>query len=280
MNIEQIQITDKQTTDGNTANNEAITNNANIAPKSAQSLAFKLEMPNNKSFIDFLSLGLEDLQDVEQLGNPEQSISLGKINKLNPTLIKNLQAFAMKNNIPLRIKDINDARLLVYSQNLFNNGKEPGIKINDIEKSDIDFLKKCADNPNIFINSINPQNMSVNYTLNNNNNIEGQLKSEEVSYKSLNISKSLVNLIDYASKTQKPVRLDFEGNSTVILKVDKEGKLTAEFISSDRAMESLLKNSIPQLRNKMDNEGIPYKNISYKEQSQKNNSQQEEKSYE
>jgi flagellar hook-length control protein FliK len=73
--------------------------------------------------------------------------------------------------------------------------------------------------------------------------------------------------------------LDFDGNSSVILKVDAEGKLTAEFISSDKAMESLLKNSIPQLRNKMDNEGIPYKDISYKDQSQKNN-RQEDKSYE
>jgi|GEM_PF-1698499 len=283
MNIEQIQILDTQNIDNNSSgnNNEAaIANNANVLPRSAQSLSFKLDMPNNKSFIDFLSLGLEELQDEGQLGNPAQSISLGKINKLNPGLIKNLQSFASKNQIPFRIKDINDVRLLVYSQNLFNNDKEPGMKINDIEKSDIDFLKKCVDNSNIVINNINPQNMVINYT--QHNGTERKNSSEEVSYVSLNVSKSLASLIDYAYKTQKPVRLDFEGNSSVILKVDNEGKLTAEFISSDKAMESLLKNSIPQLKNKMDNEGIPYKSISYKDQSQKNNqnNQQEDKSYE
>jgi len=272
MNIEQIQVMDTQNADTNNSGNSnevAVANNSSLTPGGAQSLSFKLEMPNNKSFINFLNLGLDDLQNIEQSDDPIQTISLGSMEKINPKFIKNLQQFASKNQIPLRIKDINDVRLLVYSQNLFKNEKESSLKINKIEEKDIEFLKKYADNPNIVINSVNPQTMIINYS--EYKNIKENTSTGEVSYKSLNVSKSLASLIDYAYKAQKPVRLDFEGNSSVILKVDTEGKLTAEFISSDKAMESLLKNSIPQLRNKMDSEGIPYKDISYKDHSNKNN---------
>jgi hypothetical protein len=272
-------MTDTQNIDANSNNNDtAVNNNSNITPKNAESLSFKLEMPDNKSFIDFLNLGLEELQDDEMLGNPAQSISFGSIDKLNPRLIKNLQLFASKNHVPFKIKDTNDIKLLVYSKNIFNCEKNSSFKIDKLDENDIDFLKKCADNPNMIVNSVNPQNMVINYT--QYSNIQGKNTTADVSYKSLNVSKSLVNLIDYAYKSQKPVRLDFEGNSSVILKIDIEGKLTAEFISSDKAMESLLKSSILQLRNKMDNEGIPYRDIYYKDQHQRNNNQQEDKSYE
>jgi hypothetical protein len=280
MNIDLIQRTDTQNTESNVKNEAVLAENEKITAQSAKALTFKLEVPNKKSFIDYLNLGTEDLTDLDQSDTPSESISLGSVDKIDAKLFKNLQNFASNKKLPVRVKDINDVRLLIYSQDIFKNDKESSLKISKIDQNDIEFLKKCSENPEININSVNPQSAVVNYVINN--NIEKTAESGLVSYKSLNVSKTLVNIIEYAHKTQKPVRLDFEGDSSVILKIDNEGKLTAQFISSDKAMENLLKNSLPQLRNKMDSEGLPYKEISYKEQNNKNgqSNQQEDNSYE
>ena len=60
------------------------------------------------------------------------------------------------------------------------------------------------------------------------------------SFKSANVSKTLLNLVDNAYNTQKPVRIDFDNNVSVILKVDKEGKVSAQFIPGDKAVEAYL----------------------------------------
>lgn len=280
MNIDLIQKTDMQNQDSAANNKEVVAENEKINAQSAKALSFKLEVPNKKSFIDYLNLGTDEISDLEQIENLTESISLGNPDKIDSKLFKNLQTFASKNKIPVRVKDINDVRLLVYSKDIFNSDKETRLKMDKIDQEDISFLKKCAETPDMNVVAINPQNTVVNYVINN--NIEKSSQLTDVSYKSLNVSKTLVNIIDYAYKTQKPVRLDFEGQSSVILKIDTEGKLTAQFLSSDKAMETLLKNSIPQLRSKMDSEGLPYKEISYREQNNKNgqNNQQEDKSYE
>ena len=80
--------------------------------------------------------------------------------------------------------------------------------------------------------------------------------------------------MEYSFKSQKPVRLDFNGNSSVILKMNNNGKLIAEFISNDKAMEYALKSSIPNLKDKLDSEGIPYEEIFYKDNSKNNNKKQ------
>jgi hypothetical protein len=140
------------------------------------------------------------------------------------------------------------------------------INLDDFKKEDIDFLKTCFENPSIVLNNINSQNFQVNLAIQNS---DGQ-----VSYKSFDVSKGLFNLIEYSFKAQKPVRLDFNGDSSVILKMNKAGKLTAEFISNDEAMAYVLKSSIPSLKNKLDSEGIPYEEIFYNDNKQNKNKRQ------
>lgn len=87
-------------------------------------------------------------------------------------------------------------------------------------------------------------------------------------YKSANVSKTLINMVDEAYNTQKPVRIDFDNNIAVILKVDKDGKIKAQFIPGDKAVEAYLKENIASLRQSFDEQNLPYNELSYKQSRQ------------
>ncbi len=82
--------------------------------------------------------------------------------------------------------------------------------------------------------------------------------------KTQEVSKTLLNLIEGAHKTQQPVRLDFDNNISVILRVDQSGKLSAEFLPSDSAAEQYLRNNISYLRQSLDSQNIDYNEVYYR----------------
>lgn len=88
--------------------------------------------------------------------------------------------------------------------------------------------------------------------------------SETQSAKSAEVSKALMNLLEEAYKTQKPTRIDFDNNVSVILRINKEGKVSAEFIPSDKAVEQYLRNNIGYLKERLDEQNIDYGDIMYK----------------
>ena len=109
-----------------------------------------------------------------------------------------------------------------------------------------------------FVNLINQSGLT-NYTLSDDGTvIDGS------NYKSIEVSKTLSSLLLKASESKKAVRLDFDNNVTVILKLSEEGKVDARFIPGDRIVEEYLKNNIPYLKQRFDDANIPYANISYK----------------
>lgn len=94
--------------------------------------------------------------------------------------------------------------------------------------------------------------------------------SEMTTAKSANVSKTLLNLVDDAFKNQKPVRIDFDNNVSVILKVDKAGKVSAEFIPGDKAVEQYLKNNISFLKQRFEEQDLPYNDLMYRQSKQQN----------
>lgn len=78
------------------------------------------------------------------------------------------------------------------------------------------------------------------------------------------VSKALMNLIEEAYKTQKPTRIDFDNNISVILRIGKDGKVSAEFIPSDKAVEQYLRNNIGYLKERLEDQNIDYGDIMYK----------------
>ena len=57
------------------------------------------------------------------------------------------------------------------------------------------------------------------------------------------------------------------------MKIDKDGKLSAEFIPSDKVAEEYLRNNITFLKTTFDEQKLPYNEISYRQQknNQRNN---------
>ncbi len=93
-------------------------------------------------------------------------------------------------------------------------------------------------------------------------------------YKTQQTSKVLSDLITKAYNEQKPVRISFDNNVSVILKVDTKGKISAEFIPGDKAVEAYLRNNINSLKLRFDDQNIPYNDIMYRQSNNGNQNRQ------
>ena len=88
------------------------------------------------------------------------------------------------------------------------------------------------------------------------------------------ISNRLLELIKKAMNENKPLRLDFDNNISVIIKISKEGKISADFIPGDKAVENYLRNNIPLLKQQFENKNIEYDDLTHqnaKQQKDKDN---------
>ena len=132
---------------------------------------------------------------------------------------------------------------------------------------DIESIKVGQEDAMFFLNVLN-QNGLINYQVQD----EG-LQITTKNDQQIQVSKTLMSMLKTSVDTKKPIRMDFDNNVTVILKLDDKGKINAHFIPGDKAVEEYLKNNIPYLRQRFDEQNISYSNISYrqhKEQNQKN----------
>ena len=207
------------------------------------SLSFELLLPQDK------------LINKKELENNESGIGQNIFSLEELMMRQNLVNLAIKENMTVREnKNKTYVDLLVkcdkdiYTEKFKEN-------ISEMTEDDFKFFELIANKQNIFINNANP------------NLLEDE--SGKTVLKDLNFSKSLMNLIEYSSASNRPIRIDFGKDLALILQIDRQGRVSAEFISSDKAMEFLLKTNIPLLRQKLDSAGIKYKKIYYKEDEEK-----------
>ena len=81
--------------------------------------------------------------------------------------------------------------------------------------------------------------------------------------KNIRVSQTLMNALSEAVKNKQSFRIDFDKDISVIIRVDKDGALTARFIPGDSAVEQYLKQNISTLRQRFDDQELPYKELSY-----------------
>ena len=98
-----------------------------------------------------------------------------------------------------------------------------------------------------------------------------------VSTKTIEVTNQLTSLIEKAQKTQKPVRISFDNDVSVILKIDKHGRVTAEFIPGSIEVENYLRNNIVALRQKFDEQNLPYNDLYYRQNNSKQNRNKNDK---
>lgn len=110
------------------------------------------------------------------------------------------------------------------------------------------------------------------------NLIQMQVAQTSVTQKTVEVTNQLTALIEKAQKTNKPVRITFDNNVSVILKIDKNGKVSAEFIPGSIEVENYLRNNISALRQKFDEQNLPYNDLFYRQNNgRQNKNRQKEK---
>jgi len=215
---------------------------------------------------------IKDIGDAEKIvANTENSPE-----NVSPEENKLLQA---KNNLAEQLKKLGERDKLVLNPGtidglsmlnyLQKSDDIYSMNVSSLAKEDIEFFKICAEKGGISLNDINLQAAQMKVAI--------ASAANEISYKSVDISKGLASLIEHAYTTNKPVRLDFQGDSSVILRIDNKGLLSAHFISGNPATEYALKAALPELRNKFESEGIPYKELSYRDNPQQNRKNKDNK---
>ena len=135
---------------------------------------------------------------------------------------------------------------------------------------DIDASKIGVADAIFFVNLLN-QNQIINYK------VEDSKISLNCNEKEINATQSLINMLSTSFETKKPIRLDFDENVTVILKLDNKGQIQAHFIPGNPEIEAYLKNNIPSLRQIFDSEDINYSYLGYsnfKEKDKENSKKQ------
>ena len=193
-----------------------------------------------------------------------------------------LNALLQQNNIALAPEDRN---LLLNTASEAGTTNLSSTKIlswakdlNDI-KSEFNYNTMTMDKDDAVFFAGLTENIPAQVSINNNQvNVSLNVLSEVSDVeRTLRTSKTLSNIIENCYKTGQSARIDFDNNISVIMKIDRQGKISAEFIPSDKVAEQYLKNNIAFLRQSFDEQNLPYNELSYRQQNNKKNSNNKNK---
>lgn len=232
---------------------------------------FSFANTNNSAGNQKFSRNFEGLEDIWQTLDDVSSVSF-ELLLPNKKIIKKEETNDFTNHF-LSVEEImmrqNLVDLAIKENATVRENKSPNVDILIKKDKDIysqnfagNISEMTEDDAKFFQIILNNQNVSIN----NSGSVIVEDEKGEKTLKNLNFSKSVMNLVEYAYSSNRPIRIDFTQNTSVILKIDRLGQISAEFISSDKAMEYLLKTNIPLLRQKLDSAGIKYKSIFYREE--------------
>lgn len=100
-------------------------------------------------------------------------------------------------------------------------------------------------------------------------------------HKTAKVSAALMEALSESMKTNKAFRIDFDKDVSVVMRVDKNGNLNANFIPGDKAVEAYLRNNISYLKQRFDEQDLPYNELTYskhrnQEQNEKRNNKEKD----
>ena len=162
-------------------------------------------------------------------------------------------------------------------------GENSNLITSDLSLMNIDFnydsLTMSLDDAMFFVNLTKEGQFSVNSTQNGDfqSLVQFDISKNVVSQKSVEVTNQLTTLIEKAQNTQKPVRISFDNDVSVILRIDKHGKVTAEFIPGSVEVENYLRNNIASLRQKFDEQNLPYNDLFYRQSGRQNRNKNKER---
>lgn len=96
-----------------------------------------------------------------------------------------------------------------------------------------------------------------------------------ISYRGHDISPSLAELIEKGYKTGRPVRVEVDNRSAVVLRI-RDGQVSAEFVSSDRGMALAMQQGLDDLHRRMSEKNLPVGTLDAKYQDPRQQREQHE----
>ena len=84
------------------------------------------------------------------------------------------------------------------------------------------------------------------------------------------LSEKFFALLKDSIINKKVFRIDFDNQISVIIRIDKEGKISAEFLTNDDALETFLKNNLHVLKERFEELNVSYGDITYKKTDEAN----------
>lgn len=154
------------------------------------------------------------------------------------------------------------------SQNLLNQNiqclldtKELMTSVKTASSFDYNVINMSDNDANFFVNLVQNTDMSMK-------DISSQIANEMANnssevQKNIQVSSVLMEKLAESLKTNMPFRIDFDKDISVIIKVNKDGSLMANFIPGDKAVEQYLKNNIAYLKERFDEQDLSYSQLSY-----------------
>ena len=165
------------------------------------------------------------------------------------------------------------AILSTMAENIAIANKNTMLKTDKVEVIDETGIKKIDAETRITVETIvkydsvimNQADTEVFVELVQNGEIDlNKLSSQEVE-KSMQISKTLADMLAKAKENNQPLRIDFDNNISVIIRISREGKIRADFLPSSQVAETYLKENLPLLRQRFDDNNIDYDSLNQKE---------------
>ena len=121
-----------------------------------------------------------------------------------------------------------------------------------MSKNDVDFFAKLVENGQ---NSISTK------------------KTAEASQ----VSKTLADMLVKSMNDNKPIRINFDNDISVIIKVGKDGKISADFLPSSQIAEAYLKENLPLLKQRFEDNNIDYEELNHRQQRQNEKDENQKK---
>lgn len=147
-------------------------------------------------------------------------------------------------------------------------------KILKMDKSDATFFLNLVTNQETATQSL--QAAIANQSADNN---FVQMKSA-ATQQSVQVSQVLIDALSDSAKTGKSVRIDFDNNIAVVMKLDKNGAISANFIPGDAAVENYLRNNIASLKQNFEDQNLAYNELTYTRQHKQEQQKQQKQNKE
>ena len=252
--------------------NNLIDNNINIQEKKEQ------QLPQMNANMNFNSNGqpfaafVQNNNENNQLSASESD--LAEENAILSTMSENM-AIAQKNMLLKKDKQ-NEVAQSVELENIQpqeqseNNVETPKTKTvtNEQGIKKVDAKTNITTDTVVKFDNIAMNKNDVEFFANLVENGSVDMNSVTNSQKSSQVSKTLADMLAKSMEDNKPIRINFDNDISVIIKINKNGKISADFLPSSQVAEAYLKENLPILKQRFDDNNIDYEELNHRKQEQ------------